>query len=76
MSGLVVSTPLNKQLVSSELDILNNADDVGFFGHKRHVLTRWALWMWFKGYAVRHAPAVVPGTAANSSVTGKPCRAG
>ena len=40
MSGLVVSTPLNKQLGISELDILNDGDDVGFFGHKRHVLTR------------------------------------
>ena len=40
VSGLVVSAPLNKQLVSSELDILNNGDDMGFLGHKRDVLTR------------------------------------
>ena len=29
--------------------------------------------MLLKGYAVRHAPVVVPGTADNSSVSGKPC---
>ncbi len=71
-SGLVVSTPLNRQLVSSELVILERRRH-GLFWPRATVLDQVKAFEWSKGLAVRRPPVVVPSAAAKTFGTGKRC---